>query len=35
MERQIEWEGLDQIFVAQVRKNVRAVVNTLLDLWVP
>jgi hypothetical protein len=35
MERQIEWEGLDQIFLAQVGKNVRAVTNTLVDLRVP
>ena len=33
MERQ--WEGLDQIFLAQVRKNFRAVVNMVVNLRVP
>jgi hypothetical protein len=33
--KEIEWDGVDWIYVAQDRDRWRAVVNTVMDLWVP
>jgi hypothetical protein len=33
--REMEWEGLDWINVAQDRDKLRAVVNTVMNLRVP
>jgi hypothetical protein len=33
--REIGWDGVDWIDIAQDRDQWRAVVNTILNLWVP
>jgi hypothetical protein len=33
--RGIGWEGMDWIHLAQDRDQWRAVVNTVMNLWVP
>jgi hypothetical protein len=33
--REIEWDGMDWIDLAQDRDQWRALVNTVIDLWVP
>jgi hypothetical protein len=33
--REIEWDGADLIDMAQDRDKWRALVNTVLNLWVP
>jgi hypothetical protein len=33
--REIEWGGLDCIDLAQDRKEWRALVNKVMNLWVP
>jgi hypothetical protein len=33
--REIGWDGVDWIDVAQDRNQWRALVNTVLNLWVP
>jgi hypothetical protein len=34
MLREIEWEGVDWIHLAQERDQWRVVVNTIMNLWV-
>jgi hypothetical protein len=33
--REIEWDGVDWIELAQDRNQLRALVNTVMNLWVP
>jgi hypothetical protein len=33
--KEIEWGGMDQIHVVQERDQWRALVNTVMNLWVP
>jgi hypothetical protein len=33
--RDIEWDGMDWIDLAQDRDQWRALVNTVMNLWVP
>jgi hypothetical protein len=33
--REIEWDGMDWIHLAQNRDQWRAVVNTVVNLWAP
>jgi hypothetical protein len=33
--REIEWDGMDWIDMAQDRDQWKALVNTVLNLWVP
>jgi hypothetical protein len=33
--REIEWDGMDWIDLAQDRHHWRTLVNTIMDLWVP
>jgi hypothetical protein len=33
--REIEWDGMDWIDLAQERDQWRALVNTVINLWVP
>jgi hypothetical protein len=33
--REIRWDGVDLIDMAQDRNQWRALVNTVLNLWVP
>jgi hypothetical protein len=33
--REIEWDGMDWLVLAQDRDQWRALVNTVMNLWVP
>jgi hypothetical protein len=33
--RKIEWDGMDWIELVQNREQWRALVNTVMNLWVP
>jgi hypothetical protein len=33
--REIRWEGVDWMHLAQSRDKWRAVVNTVMNLWIP
>jgi hypothetical protein len=33
--REIEWYGMEWIDLAQDRDHLRALVNTVMNLWVP
>jgi hypothetical protein len=33
--REIEWDGMDWIDLAQDRDELRALRNTVMNLWVP
>jgi hypothetical protein len=33
--REVEWDGMDWIELAQNRDRWRALVNTVMNLWVP
>jgi hypothetical protein len=33
--REISWDGMDRIYLAQKRDQWRVLVNTVINLWVP
>jgi hypothetical protein len=33
--REIGWDGMDWIYLAQDRDQWRALVNTIMNLWIP